>query len=371
MNLVTLVVPEANGNKEGRNKSEMIRFDFSPMSQPSCRSMPLQHEYEAIKYPSMLAVRPCRSMDLEEEEHKELKQLNFDAMKDVSDDVEKVKGTNPSSPARTASTQFSSNCSMSMESSRDSIDPQCIRSSSYPTDAIELQFPPGKEEVKEVEPLSNMSDDGSKGIKRSNSFSKILKRLRNNISLVTSASFDSGLSKLSKRRLDKKRKSTFSAADVDVRVVEGEGVEIITKYSNESTASSNSYADSDEFSVPKVIRDTSTFAAESLASREGSYEDDIEIRRLCNLMNKIINSEDEEDVKLEDPNSGLVRLEENVRRHLREEESELGVEVLSISSVSASTESDGFSDVMMFVNNEQRVLEYAPEEFQRLKLNGI
>ena len=88
-------------------------------------------------------------------------------------------------------------------------------------------------------------------------------------------------------------------------------------------------------------------------------------------MNKIINSEDEEDVKLEDPNSGLVRLEENVRRHLREEESELGVEVLSISSVSASTESDGFSDVMMFVNNEQRVLEYAPEEFQRLKLNGI
>ena len=352
----------------------MFRFDLSPVSEPSCRSMPVQHDYEVIKYPSILTARSWQSMpnrqreEEGEEQQKQLKQSNYDMIEDLNGNIQKEKRTNISSPARTASTQFSSNCSMNntstdLEFSPDRSDAQVTRTSSLPTDTIKIQCSP-ETETDKGEDTSSDGDERWKGRKRSNSFSKIFKSLHRNISLVNSVSFDSGIPKISKR-FRKKKNLRFSATDVDVRVVEGEGVEVTTKYSDESIYSdSSSYTDRDEIFVPKIVRRSSTFGTGSLTYGEesedtGIDEDQDKIQRICNLMSKVMNSRDDDDIKLDDSNSEFLGLEKNVNNE--------AIEVMSVSSVSEGTKAEDFADFMIFVNNEQTVLEYAPEEFQRLE----
>mmetsp|Transcript_8806 Transcript_8806/g.21506 ORF Transcript_8806/g.21506 Transcript_8806/m.21506 type:complete len:356 (-) Transcript_8806:501-1568(-) len=354
----------------------MFRLDKSPATGLSCRSMPLQHEYEAIKYPSILSKRSWQSMpnqQIEEEEQKQ-QQSNNDVMGGLCSNVQKVKGTNPPSPDRTASTQFSSNCSinntsMNLDLSSDRSDQQVTGSSSFTTDVIKLQFS-SETETDEEEDALVRGGKAAKGIKRSNSFSKIFKSLRKNIGLVRSASFDTGIPMISKRFLKKKKKSRLSNTDVDVMVVEGEGVEVTTKYSDESTYSENSDVDKNSIFVPKILRRSSTFATWSVTCGEesdnaGINEDDDKVRRVCNLMHNVINSQDEDSVQLGNSNSGPLGLGKNANEHPREK----AIEVLSISSVSEATEADGFADFrdfMIFVNNEHKILEYGPEELQCL-----
>lgn len=345
----------------------MFKFDLTSMPKPSCQSMPLKHDYEAIKYPSMLTTPSCRSISYQQVEdlHQEQsKVLYYEATGELFDGIQEVKRSIPPSPARTASTQFSSICSSNnksfgMDLSRDSIDPESVSCSSSSSDGIKVEHE-----------SSDINGKGTIDVKRSNSFTKLLKSLRKNVSLVGSTSFDSGKSKRS-RKEKRNSVSTLTSVEVDVRVVEGEGVEVSTRESDDSTSCESDCTESDQFSVPKIIRDTSTFATTPLTREEESSKieikkDNAETRRLRNLIVEICSSEDEDDIELIDSDYSLNRSVEIFSCHHQNEEYSESIEVLSVSEVSEPNGVDAFVDLMIFVNNEQRVLEYAPEELQQL-----
>ncbi len=152
--------------------------------------------------------------------------------------------------------------------------------------------------------------------------------------------------------------------EVMLNVVEGgEGVEMTTD-SSKSDCNYNTSRNVD-IHVPKIIRETSTYATTSLTSGEDSaeiYDEDDDIRKLCDLMKKIRNHSQHE--------ADEMRFDSD---HSSPSDS-LG-DSLSFSASGPELEEDKEAcrepcqttdciDLMMFVNNEHKVLEYAPDEFQ-------
>jgi len=228
----------------------------------------------------------------------------------------------------------------------------------------------------------------------------VLKSIRKNISLVASRSFDSGVLKKKKR----KKKASKVPRVVIVNVVEGEGVEVSanpticksergnssqvwiaeggdvevltecgdSEYEIYSTNNSNST----DCKPTKMVRDTSTFestfATTSLTSGEES--DDSDSRRLRDVMDKIRKNGNEFDDKVIHPSnsdSTPVESKKVPDYHCREKESGF-IEVvfepgknfpLQEPSLEPEINTDDIFDLMVFVNNEHRVLEYAPEDF--------
>lgn len=243
----------------------------------------------------------------------------------------------------------------------------------------------------------------SKLLKNVSSVGKnVIKSLRKNMSLVKSSSFDSGISSISRRSRKKRRNKKKSLSlptiprDVKVSVVDGEdSVEMVTKQPIDNSDwgyySSDSECDNhndNTIKIPKIIRDTSTFATSttfattSLTSGEDAkiYQDGADIRKLCSLMEKIrsSNSQDDEEGELKlkgrSSDNGLY-LNSNINHSKNsldwsfassQDEIEVSLESFraNISKVSPlQPEADSFVDLMIFVNNEQKVLEFTADEF--------
>ena len=410
----------------------MFRFDLSLLSAHACRS-DKQDVYPGIVDPRFEYVR-------------EPKTERRPASKKIA-----------SSPARTARTQSSSNCSVNNSLNKsieqDTLPTTGSGSASSPPGIIvprskTRQRRPFKKMNKESSPsaaeaakakfgntrrVPNSDSTGKKsapfsavGKNVSNVGKNVLKTLRKNMSLVTTASFDdTGHSKKPSMRLKNfqkihRNKNKTLAHEVSLSLIEeGEGVEITTKASesddsnvcvasnssdSSSSSDNNSYnsnsADSGnryDIKVPTIIRETSTFATTSLTSGEETdnaeiYKDDPDIRKLCSLMDKIrgnSNSNHEDDDEDED--------EDNSERIGSDFDSSSPSQLSSLefsSSPPPSTSQDeissigdgesqehffragsnaspqeaggnSFFDLMVFVNNEHRVVEYAPDEFQQ------
>ena len=162
-------------------------------------------------------------------------------------------------------------------------------------------------------------------------------------------------------------------------VLEGaEGVEITAKTierksdgSHDDSASSNGSDCGKEFDIqiPKIIRKTSTFATTSLTSGEDTlnveiYREDEDVRKLCDLMEKIRNnSYDIESVESDFDCFGP--------SNSSGDSQDSPVEIVEVDEEAKATTSETSPyqppdcfDLMVFVNNEHIVLEYAPEEFQ-------
>jgi len=230
-----------------------------------------------------------------------------------------------------------------------------------------------------------------------------LKSLRN-IAVVASSSFDSGTSKTTRRSKKKGKKLQLSVLprEVQVRVVdgEGEGVEVVTtrpaSIRDDTPPNENSDHDRsssidcdwnrkcDDVQIPKIIRDTSTFATTSLTFGEESdnaeiYQDDTDIRRLCNLMTKIRNGDDEPPnekmvvvVSKSNFNSSVVEYNNNCNSKetvdsgkTEEEGVEVAEETFQARKAAPPPPQAAYFDLMIFVNNEHKVLEYAHDEFQK------
>jgi len=248
----------------------------------------------------------------------------------------------------------------------------------------------------------------SKLLKNVSSVGKnVIKSLRKNMSLVKSSSFDSGISSISRRSRKKRRNKKKSLSlptiprdvKVKVSVVEGEdSVEMVTKqpidnsdwgyYSSDSEC--DNYNDN-TIKIPKIIRDTSTFAtsttfaATSLTSGKDAeiYQDDADIRKLCSLKEKIrsSNSQDDEEGELKlkgrSSDNGLY-LNSNINHSKNsldwsfassQDEIEVSEESFRANSSKVSPlqpEADAFVDLMIFVNNEQKVLEFTADEFYKI-----
>jgi hypothetical protein len=157
-----------------------------------------------------------------------------------------------------------------------------------------------------------------------------------------------------------------------VSVIEGEGVEVTTKVSDcfqDDEGSSSSISDEIlDAPIPKVIRDTSTFATKSLTSDEessnaGNCEDDADIRKLCSLMDKIRSDDEYDDANQSFSSvSSLADFQEGPAKNAPVKHG------IDASPLQPDDDNDVF-DLMIFINNEQMVLEYAPDEFQRLDSN--
>ena len=328
----------------------------------------------------------------------------------------------PSSPARTARTQLSSTCSMNnsfnskaeldLSFSSDSLvlpSPPALQYYHHPTTAFKEAGQPNEiRRVPSNESLSKLSSTLSSVGKNVSSVRKnVIKSLRKNISLVKSSSFDSGISSISRRSRKKRRNKLKSSSlptiprDVKVSVVEGEdSVEMVPKQPIDNSDwgyySSDSECDNDnngieidtDIEIPKIIRDTSTFATSttfattSLTSGEDAeiYQDDADIRKLCSLMEKIrsSNSQDDEEGQLKPkgmPSDNGLYLNPNINHSKNsfdwsfassQDQIEVSEESFRANSSKVSPlqpEADAFVDLMIFVNNEQKVLEFTADEF--------
>lgn len=317
-----------------------------------------------------------------------------------------------SSPARTARTQLSSTCSMnnSFNSKAELELDLSVSSDSFvlpspPTLQYYQHLPTAFKEAGQPNEIRRVpsNESLSKLLKNVSSVGKnVIKSLRKNMSLVKSSSFDSGISSISRRSRKKRRNKKKSLSlptiprDVKVSVVDGEdSVEMVTKQPIDNSDwgyySSDSECDNhndNTIKIPKIIRDTSTFATSttfattSLTSGEDAkiYQDGADIRKLCSLMEKIrsSNSQDDEEGELKlkgrSSDNGLY-LNSNINHSKNsldwsfassQDEIEVSLESFraNISKVSPlQPEADSFVDLMIFVNNEQKVLEFTADEF--------
>lgn len=197
--------------------------------------------------------------------------------------------------------------------------------------------------------------------------SSALKHLRRNMSLVNATSFDSETSNKRSRMINKMKKTRKSFAtmhrDASVKVFEAfQGFEITPKASEcdisytYSAESNNEFGDNYEIMVPKIIHATPPNATRSLTIEDEKIcEEDDDIRKLCDLMNRI--------------RSQSIHDNENVASSIGRADSfdvsELDELDFRVTNETAPCRTPDCFDLMMFVNNEHEVLEYAPEDFER------
>lgn len=347
----------------------MFRYDLSLLSAYAFRSTQ-GHNYQSI------GGDPCEDVPQRKQRQEQRKTPTPSKL--------------PSSPARTARTQLSSTCSIN-NSNNSKAELDLSRISSVSSNGFDLPSPPkqyyhhqtiafkeagqpnGIRRVLSGESLGKLSPTFSSVGKNVSFLGKnVLKSLRNNMSLMKSSSFDSRTSNNSRRSRKKRRKKSLSTIprDVKVSVVEGEGVEILTKPSDSDWGYYSSDSECDNIRIPKIIRGTSTFATStSLTSGEETenaeiFQDDADILKLCSLMEKIrSNSQDEED-ELKGGSDGLNSnsfdwsFGPSQEIEVSEESFRANSEVSPL-----QPEADAFVDLMIFVNNEHRVLEFTPDEF--------
>ena len=388
---------------------------------------------------SLLSAHACRS---DQDEYPGIVDPRFDDFVQKPTERRPTSKKFPSSPARTARTQTSSKCSVNnsfdtsieldflptigtgMGAPSESSSPGIF----VPKSASRQYRPTMTKMNKRPSAASAVSEPGFGIIRRvpsadstgkkSSTFSAmgknvsqvgktVLKNLRKNMSLVSLTSIDSGTSKRPYKLLKNFQKNNNNhqtiPLDVNLTVVEGgEGVEITTKASESddsdvcvgSTSSSSSSGSSEpedhfDMKVPKIIRETSTFATTSLTSGEETdnaeiYKDDADIRKLCSLMDKINSKDNKERIGSDFDYSSSASKDSSVESHSSplpsssqeedsstEEQVEEEDEALRASSKASPQEAggDAFFDLMVFVNNEHRVLEYAHDEFQQFDSN--
>jgi hypothetical protein len=129
-----------------------------------------------------------------------------------------------------------------------------------------------------------------------------------------------------------------------------------------------------------MLRDASTFestfATTSLTSGEESnnaevYKDDSDIRRLCDRMNKFRKSGKAKDVEFDgevihpsNPDSTPMESEKKESGFMEVVFEPGKLSPLPEPSLEPEINTDDIFDLMVFVNNEHKVLEYATEEFE-------
>lgn len=353
---------------------------------------------------SALSTRSSRTSD----------KVPYKAMQDSAGTPQRKQRTKNStpSPARTAKTQSSSTCSVNNNTAINSIELDFFPTISSGRDTFsaavaawssEITSPPKQDgfRSKSPSPPSSLSlirkapSNDSYGKKSSSTFSgmgktaslagrSVLKNLRKNISLMNTMSPDSGTTtKLqAKGRRNRCKSLPMIPREVSLNFVEGgEGVEI-TPSASESDCSNNDRSSSlqrgKNFLVPKIICETSTYATTSLTSGEESteiYQEDDDIRKLCDLMKKIRNhsQHDANDVMFDSDESSASNtigdtLSETSQNLLRGQELAPCEIDMNQETCQERCQSPGsFDDLMIFVNNEHIVLEYAPDEFQEFE----
>jgi len=387
-------------SKEGCSPPKILGIDLSLLSGSACRKAmndPHQPQEYSCQYVRVPKQQPQQNS---------VTQASFS------------KGV-PQSPGNTERTQMSASSWVNNDPSSNSLqDTSIFRTDLLGALSFEVEMPPQQ--------CQNVHRDSSSGSNwkpvdifnlSSSSFSSagksVFKSIRKNISLVASRSFDSGVLKKKKR----KKKASKVPRVVIVKVVEGEGVEVSANPSiykskrgtsgNSSQLwiaegegvevleefggseyeiySTNNNSNSTDCKPTKMLRDTSTFestfATTSLTSGEESdnaevYKDDSDIRRLRDVVDKIRKNGNDDDEVFHPSNSDStpVEFKEAPDHHCREKASGF-VEVvfepgknfpLSEPSLEPEINTDDIFDLMVFVNNEHRVLEYAPEEFEAL-----
>ena len=187
-------------------------------------------------------------------------------------------------------------------------------------------------------------------------------------SLINAMPSDSGNPSKMTQKLRRNRSKSLPIIprEVMLNYVEGEeGVEITDSSKSDCNYNTSTKVD---IQVPKIIRETSTYATTSLTSGEDSaeiYNEDDDIRKLCDLMKKIRNHSQHEanEVRFDSDHSGPSdSLGDSLSFSASGSELPSGEEDKEACREPCQT-SDCI-DLMMFVNNEHKVLEYAPDEFQ-------
>ncbi len=203
--------------------------------------------------------------------------------------------------------------------------------------------------------------------------SSALKHLRKNMSLVTAMSFDSETSNNKRSRMMKKIKNTRKAFatmhhDASVMVFEAfQGFEITQNsdecdvsctYSAESDIGNTEFGKNYEILVPRVIREMPPEASTAQRSfhfgEEKICEEDEDINKLCNLMKRTRSKSIHDNVNVA---SSIGRVESF-------DISELDEIDFRVTNETAPCRTPDCFDFMVFVNNEQEVLEYAPDDFE-------
>lgn len=206
--------------------------------------------------------------------------------------------------------------------------------------------------------------------------SSALKHLRKNMSLVTAMSFDSETSNKRSRMMKKINNTRKAFAtmhhDASVKVFEAfQGFEITrnsdecdvsyTYSADESDLSNTEFGRNYEILVPRVIRemppDTATPQRTYHFGEEKSCEDDADIRKLCNLMKRIRTKSIHDNVNVA---SSIGRVESFDVSDV----SELDEIDFRVTNETAPCRTPDCFDLMVFVNNEHEVLEYAPDDFE-------
>lgn len=314
------------------------------------------------------------------------------------------------SPARTAKTQMSSTCSANNNASFNSIEVDFLRMGSTrsktsglaassnasleifkppPLASTRRSMPPVIHRIPSEESFEKKSSFSDLGRRTSLVGKSVLKNLRKNMSLVTAMSFDSNnspkISRMKKKIRRRRHKSLpMMPRDVNVRVLEA-GVEITTKpsasfdsckYSVDSIGDASECGKQYDISIPKIIRESSTFATRSLTSGEETENADIckedeDTRRLCELMDRIRSTNIHENKTWEssfDYSSPSNTFSDSEGSGEEIEVDEEDFKNTSKASQCESPTPDIF-DMMLFVNNEHRVLEFAPGELQQFDSN--
>uniref|UniRef100_A0A7R9ZTJ8 Uncharacterized protein n=1 Tax=Pseudo-nitzschia arenysensis TaxID=697910 RepID=A0A7R9ZTJ8_9STRA len=340
---------------------------------------------------SVLSTRSCRTAD----------KVPYKAIQDSASTPERKQRTkkSTSSPARTAKTQSSSTCSANNNASLNSIEldffPTTTSRDTYSSAVAawttESTSPPKQDGFRSKSPsppsslplIRKAPSYDSYGKKSSSTISAmgksaslagktVLKNLRKNISLMNTMSPDSGTPTRLTSRIRRNRCKSMPTIprEVSVDFVEGgEGVEITPSSSKSDCSYNDGILRGKNFLVPKIVRETSTYATTSLTSGEESaeiYQEDDDIRKLCDLMKKIRNhsNHDANNVRFDsDESSALYTFEDT----LSAPGQELGTDEIDVNQeacLEPCQAPDSFDDLMVFVNNEHKVLEYAPDEFQ-------
>ena len=300
-----------------------------------------------------------------------------------------------SSPARTARTQDSSHFSDVTVNADDQANISDITENGFDLKSSLPNFAALKPRAN-LKSIPRVESNDSASKRLSSVGMNVLKRLRKQMSLIHSTSFDSQTSRKSaNKRLRKRLKTSFSILPQNFLVSEigGQGFEITPRLSrkqdSEGTTSNSSSSDESDSSnskceiasndseseivVPKILRETlppkilrtstpkvlpdtsnhatSTFATTSLTSGEATNDveivkEDADIRKLCNLMEKIRSNNDAIDKAVSEVSSTTVPLKEIFRATFE----------------SPPPSPGATKDLMMFVNNEQTILEYTPDE---------